>query len=146
MRNYLLLLSLCLGLSMTAQEVQLSWNKDLNVATELAKTQNKPILVYFTKTDCDACSHFYTAFFKQEAFKKLSNNFVLLMLDGSNNDINNTDISVIRQRRLVMHYNKSSTFPALLTLDSDRQETGELFSSTDEASISNYLNFLETLN
>lgn len=145
MRNYLLLLSLCFGLSMTAQEVQLSWNKDLNVATELAKTQNKPILVYFTKTDCDACSQFYTDFFKQEGFKQLSNNFVLVMLDGSNNDINNTDISVIRQRRLVMHYNKSSTFPALLTLDSDRQETSELFSSTDDASISNYLNFLETL-
>jgi len=130
---------------MAAQEVQLSWNKDLNVATELAKAENKPILIYFTKTDCSTCLQFYTDFFKNEAFKNLSKDFVLLMLDAPNSDINSTELSVMKQRRLVMHYNKPSTYPAVLVLDSNRQELGTLFTSTDETSIANYMTELESL-
>ncbi len=145
MRRYILIATLCFSLSMVGQEVQLSWNKDLNVAIELSKSENKPILIYFTKTDCSACLQFYTGFFTLQTFKDLSNDFVLLMLDGSNNDIKNTDLSIIKQRRLVKHYNKDSRFPALLALNSEKQELGALFTSVDDASINSYLNFLETL-
>lgn len=145
MHRYLVIITLCFSLSVIGQEVQLSWKKDFNVATELAKSENKKILVFFTKTDCSACLQFYTDFFKQEAFKNLSNDFILLMLDGSNNDIKDTDINVIKQRRLVNHLNKSSTFPAVLALNGEGQEVGELFISTDETTIMTYLNFLETV-
>lgn len=145
MRTYILIVTLFFSLSLAAQEVQLPWQKDFNVATELSKSENKPILVYFTKTDCNTCLQFYTDFFKQEKFKGIANNFVLLMLDGSNNDIESTDLSIIKQRRLVMHYNKSSTFPAVLALNSDGQELGEPFTSTDATAMANYLDFLKTL-
>ncbi len=130
---------------MSAQEVQLPWKKDFNIATELAKAENKPILVYFTKNDCESCMKFYTNFFKQETFKNLANDFVFLMLDGSNNDIKNTDLAVIKQRRLVMHYNKSSIFPSLLVLDNVGQQLGEPLLATDATAIESYINFLETL-
>lgn len=145
MRLYLLLLTFCFGLSMAAQEVQLSWNKDLNIATELAKSDNKPILVYFSKSDCSACSQFYSNFFQRDDFKNILNDFILLMLESPDSDINNTDLSVIKQRRLVRHYNKSSIFPAVMVLNSDRQELSELYTSTDETSIVNFMNILESL-
>lgn len=145
MRTYLAILTLCFSLSMAAQEVQLSWIKDFNVATETAKAENKPILVYFTKSDCSACLQFYTDFFQRETVKDLSNDYVLLMLDGSNKDMKSTDMAVIKQRRLVMHYNKSLTFPAILVINSDRQKLGELFTATDEASIANYITTLQSL-
>lgn len=145
MRTNFLIVTLCFCMSMTAQEVQLSWQKDFNVATELAKSENKQILIYFTKTDCSPCSQFYTDFFKQDAFKNLSDNFVLLMLDGSNNDNDSTDLAIIKQRRLIMHYNKTFSFPAVLLIDSDRKAIGELFTSTDDTEITSYLNFLQTI-
>lgn len=145
MRIVLIILTLCFSLSVAGQEVQLSWKKDLNIATELAKSENKPILIYFTKSDCSACSQFYSDFFKSENFKTVSNDFILLMLDSANNDVDNTDFAVIKQRRLVLHYNNTLTFPAVLLVDSDRQELGPLFTSTDKTAIANYMNTLKTI-
>ncbi|MEZ4803521.1 MAG: thioredoxin family protein [Gelidibacter sp.] len=145
MRNYLFALIFLLSLSVSAQEVQLSWQKDFNVAVEMAKSENKPILIYFNKSNCDECLQFYTSFFKQKTFDGLSNDFVLLMLDGSNNDMKTNDLSVIKQRRMVMHYNKASRFPAVLVIDQNRQEMGDLFTSNDKNDISTYCSFLESI-
>jgi thioredoxin-related protein len=145
MRYYILFLTLCFSLSLCAQEVQLSWNKDYNVATELAKSESKPILVYFTKSDCKACLEFYTDFFKQDAFKSISDDFILLMLDGSNNDIKNTDMDIIKKRRLVMHYNKALIFPALMALNNEGKELSDLYTSKDLADMATYFTFLKTL-
>ncbi|MGJ8593216.1 MAG: thioredoxin family protein [Aquaticitalea sp.] len=145
MRKYILICSLLFSVMMTAQEIQLSWKKDINIATEISKSESKPILVYFTKTNCDECQHFYSNFFKSDIFKDLSDNFVLLMLDGSNDDSNTTDISIIKQRRLVIHYNKTLKFPAVVVLGSDKQALGEILTSTDLAAISDYYTFLKTI-
>lgn len=145
MRKCILICTVLLSHLMASQEVQLSWEKDLNIAKELAKSEDKPILVYFTKSDCKECQQFYGDFFKQESFNGLLDNFILLMLDGSNNDMKTTDIAVVKQRRLVMHYNKSSTFPAVMVLDQDGQEMGALFTSKDLENIKAYRSFLETL-
>lgn len=145
MRNFLFALTIFFSLSMNAQEIQLSWNKSMNVATEISKAENKPILIYFTKNDCKDCQQFYSDFFKQQAFNNLTDDFILLMLDGSNNDIKTTDINIIKQRRLVMHYNKSSTFPAVLVIDHEGKQLGELLTSKVKNDIENYWSFLETL-
>lgn len=145
MQKFIFLFIISLNLSVVAQDVQLSWKKDFNIATELAKAENKPILIYFTKDNCIDCQQFYSNFFKQETFKKLSENFVLLMLDGSNNDLKTTDLDIIKQRRLIMHYNKSSKFPSVLVIDSNGQEIGDSCVSTSENSILEYWSFLETL-
>lgn len=130
---------------MSGQEIQLAWQRDFNIATEISKAENKPILIYFSKSNCEVCLQFYTDFFKQESFKKMSDDFVLLILDGSNDDINTNDVSILKARRLVMHYNKSSQFPAILIVDQDRQQIGEIFTSGNADDISNYWSFLQTL-
>lgn len=145
MRNFILTLLLCYGLSSTAQEVQLSWKKDFNIATEVAKSESKPILVYFSKSDCKECLQFYTDFFKQESFKNIADEFVFLMLDGSNTDIKNTDMDVIKERRLVMHYNNELTFPAILVLNSEGHELGDLYTSAEINDMLTYISNLETL-
>lgn len=145
MQKYLLLLSLCFGLSMSAQEVQLSWNNDMNVTKALAKSESKPILIYFTKNDCESCMQFYSDFFKSDSFKSQINDFVFLMLDGSNSDIKSSDLSVIKQRRLIGHYNQSLTFPSVMILDSNGQTLGEPLLQTDANAIQSYMDFLATL-
>ncbi|HLT32377.1 MAG TPA: thioredoxin family protein [Aquaticitalea sp.] len=145
MRNYLFVLTMFFSLSISAQEIQLSWKKDFNVAREQAKSENKPILVYFTKTGCEGCQEFYTEFFKQKDFTLLADDFVLLMLNGSDHNENTTDISIMTQRRLTMHYNKASSYPALLVLDPLGKEIGDILTSTDKTATASYLEFLKTL-
>ena len=145
MRNYLFALTIVCSLSLSAQELQLSWQKDFTEATEMAKAENKFVLIYFTKADCAACQQFYLDFFKQEDFEKLSNKFVFLLLDASNADTKTNDIALMKQRRLIGHYNKVSQFPAVRVLDSNHKEIGELFTSKDTADIATYWSFLETL-
>ncbi len=145
MRQALLLLTFIFHISTSAQEVQLTWQKDINIATEIAKSDNKPVLIYFTKNDCEACQTFYNDFFKQDTFKIIADDFVLLMLDGSNQDLNTTDITVIKQRRFTIHYNKSYRFPAVLTIDKDKMEIGEIHTAMDQESIQKYWAFLKTL-
>ena len=145
MRKYLLLLFICFGLSMSAQEVQISWNKDITISKALAKSENKPILMFFTKNDCESCMQFYTNFFKSETLKNQIDNFVFLMVDGSNNDTNTNDLSVIKNRRLVNLYNNSQTFPSVVILDSDGRTMGEPLLSTDASAIDTFINFLDRL-
>lgn len=145
MQKTIFFLALIFSVSITAQEVQLTWQKDFNLAIDMAKLENKPVLIYFTKNDCELCQNFYNDFFKQDAFAKISNDFVLLMLDGSNQDIKSTDMAIIKQRRMAMHYNKASIYPAVLTVDKDKMELGEILTTCDQNAIENYWTFLEIL-
>lgn len=145
MQKTILFLALIFSVSISAQEVQLTWQKDFNLAIEMAKSENKPVLIYFTKNDCEPCQKFYNDFFKQDAFTKISDDFVLLMLDGSNQDIKTTDMAIIKQRRMAMHYNKVSIYPAVLAVDKERMELGEILITGDQNAIENYWTFLEAL-
>ena len=144
MRNFIILLTLCFGLSLKAQEVPLSWNKDFNVALELAKQENKSILIYFTKPGCKECLEFYTEELAQSDFKAVADKYVLLMMEGSNNTSKNVGINEIKQRRLVQHYNKTMTFPAMLVVDTNKQEVGTPLTSTDDTSVAQFFDFLKT--
>ena len=145
MRTYILVLTLCFSLTMASQEVQITWNKDLTVAKELAKSQNKPILVYFTKADCTPCQQFYGNVFKQKDFMDISNDFVLLMMDGTSSDVNSTDLEIIKRRRYIGHYNRTNTYPALLVLNSDGIEVSDPLLTTDQVAIDAYVSQLKTL-
>lgn len=145
MQKTILFLALIFSVSVSAQEVQLTWQKDFNLAIEMAKSENKPVLIYFTKNDCEPCQKFYSDFFKQDTFAKISEDFVLLMLDGSNQDMKTTDLAIIKQRRMAMHYNKASMYPAVLAVDKDRMELGEMLTAADQNAIENYWTFLETI-
>lgn len=145
MQQLFFVFTVCFGLSMTAQEVQITWQKEFNVASEMSKSENKPILVYFTKEDCSSCLNFYTDFFKQEAFKSIADNFIFLLIDRSSDVSKTNNIAVMKKRRWAMHYNKGSKFPAVLILNAEAKEMGTIFTETDAASITTYLSFLATL-
>lgn len=145
MQKIICFIAFFVSISLSAQEVQLSWKKDLNTAKELAKVENKPVLIYFTKSDCDSCQQFYNDFFKQEGFKSLSDHFVLAIVDGTDEDIQSNDLNIIKQRRWTVHYNKESKFPAVLAIDTEGHTKGEIMTSTTPDAIEAYWNFLETL-
>ncbi|MCB0373299.1 MAG: thioredoxin family protein [Muricauda sp.] len=145
MKRGILYIVFVFSVSIYAQDVQLHWQKDLVTATELSKIENQPVLVYFTKDDCKSCQQFYSNVFKSDAFKSIANNFVYLMVDGSNQDIKSTDINVIKQRRLIIHYNKTNSFPAVMALDKNGDIIGEPLTKVDGESITAYLTYLKTL-
>ena len=145
MRNVLFAIAILFSLSVCAQNKQLSWKKDLNVATELSKSENKPMLVYFSKTNCNDCQQFYNDFFKQPEFDAVADRFVLVMVDGSDLTTKTNNIEVLKQRRLLQHYNPSSTFPAILALNHNKELLGELYTSKDKNDMANYLAFIKTL-
>ena len=132
MKRCILFFAFIFSINSYSQDIQLRWNKDLGTAKELSKAGNKIILAYFTKDDCKLCQQFYADVFKSERFKTISDNFIFLMIDGSNQDIKSTDMNVIKQRRLIIHYNKTASFPALAALDKNGEIIGELMTSTNK--------------
>ena len=145
MKKCILFFAFIFSINSYSQDIQLRWYKDLGTAKELSKTENKIILAYFTKDDCKLCQQFYADVFKSERFKTISNNFIFLMLDGSNQDIKSTDMNVIKQRRLIIHYNNSASFPALAALDKNGEIIGELMTSANKENIDSYIDFLNSL-
>ena len=145
MKRCILFFAFIFSINSYSQDIQLRWNKDLGIAKELSKAENKIILAYFTKDDCKLCQQFYADVFKSERFKTISDNFIFLMIDGSNQDIKSTDMNVIKQRRLIIHYNNSASFPALAALDKNGEIIGELMTSTNKENIDSYIDFLNSL-
>ena len=62
---------------------ELTWLTDMNVATKLAMTHNKPVLLFFTGSDwCGWCTKLQNEVFKKEEFTKWAHeNVILVELD-----------------------------------------------------------------
>jgi len=145
MKKCILFFIFIFSITSYAQDIQLRWYKDLGTAKELSKAENKIILAYFTKDDCKLCQQFYADVIKSDRFKTISDKFIFLMIDGSNQDIKSTDMNVIKQRRLIIHYNKTASFPALVALDKDGDVLGEMMTSANKEDIDSYIDFLNSL-
>jgi len=146
MKKIILILLCVCSVSVFAQDKQFNWKTNLEDARTAAKDGNKPILVFFTNhEETESLKMLQSNFFGSPEFKALSNNMVLLFVDASGRDKNMTDLDKGRNLRLVTHYNKSNSFPSLLTLDKNGKVIGEHFKDISATSITNYLSFLNTL-
>ncbi len=146
MKKIILILLCVFSISVFAQEKQFNWKTNLEEAKVAAKDGDKPILLFFTNhQDNDKLKMLQSNFFGSPEFKTLSNNVVLLFVDASGRDKNMNDLEKNKNLRLVIHYNKTNTFPSLIAIDKNGKVLGEHFTDITNASINNYLSFLKTL-
>lgn len=146
MKNSILILLCVCSISVFAQEKQFNWKTNLDEAKVAARNGDKPILLFFTnKQDSDNLKMLQSNFFRSPEFNALSSNMVLLFVDASDSDKNMTDTEKNKNLRLVIHYNKTKTFPSLIAIDMNGKVLGEHFKDISDASIANYLSFLKTL-
>lgn len=146
MKKIILILLCVCSVSVFAQDKQFNWKTNLEDAKAAAKDADKPILVFFTNhEDSESLKMLQSNFFGSPEFKTLSSNMVLLFVDASGRDKNLTDLEKNKNLRLVIHYNKTNSFPSLVTIDKYGKVIGEHFKDISNTSIINYLSFLNTL-
>lgn len=137
MKKYFLILITFLSINAYSQVNEFKWEDNFTIARTVSKSQDKPILVYFTdNSKSEASMILDSEFFQSERFKALSNKVVLLLVDTSNGDVSN--------ERLNIHYNKSNIFPALVLLDANGSVFGDVLKTITTATINNYFSFLDS--
>lgn len=116
MKKFMLMLAMCaLGSLVFAGE--LTWHTDMEKAKEVARKENKVILVNFTGSDwCGWCIRLDKEVFSQDSFAKYAeDNLVLLKLDFPRN----VSLSAAQERANFQLKNKYriSGFPTILLVD-----------------------------
>jgi thioredoxin-related protein len=114
--------------STNAQDIDnLNWISDFNQAKEIAKKENKPILIFFTGSDwCGLCKMLKKDFFATEKFKKIADEkLVLYKADFPRR----TDLVTSKQmeinKQLDSKYSKTRrkrVFPTIVIIDSNGKE------------------------
>ncbi len=146
MKKVILILLCVFSIGAFAQSEQFQWKTDIEEARTASKDSSKPILIFFTNhQDSESIKALETNFFATPEFKVLSGKIVLLYADVSGRDNNISDVDNEKSQRLVAHYNKTKTFPSLITIDTNGKILGEHFTDISAASLTNYLSFLKTL-
>jgi len=140
-----ILLFLCVR-TVYGQESKLNWLLDFNEAKLISLKQDKPILIYFTGSDwCAPCKKLKSDFFSTEKFASESQKFVLLLVDlPRKNDII-TPEQKSKNMILMQDYNRRSSFPTLVGLDSEGNKLGDINGYSRSYGTDDYYVFLNKI-
>lgn len=120
----LLLFLLCTSLSLQAQE----WELNFETAKEIAKAQDRPIILVFQGSDwCAPCIKLDKEVFNTETFKLYAkDHFVMLKADFPKRKKNALPETLEKHNKaLAEKYNTGGIFPLVVILDSDGHVLGE---------------------
>ncbi len=141
----IILLFICAG-SLQAQDAKLNWLTDFETAKEVAKAQEKPLLMYFTGSDwCAPCKRLKTDFFNTAKFVEKSKDFVLLMVDLPRQS---GVISKSQKRKnmlLSQKYNRRGSYPALVGMSSEGEILTALNGYDHRKGTESHFDFLEEI-
>ena len=133
---------LSIGCSETPASDSLDWKTNVEEAMEIAKKENKAVLVNFTGSDwCKWCFKLNDEVFSQEEFEKYSQeNLVLVKLDFPRS-VPQTDETKQYNQSLAQKYGIQG-FPTILIMDS----TGKLLAKTgyQQGGAVNYVNHIQS--
>jgi len=144
MKKKLILFTLLIfALNSYAQESELNWLTDFELAKQEAKAQDKPILMYFTGSDwCAPCKKLKADFFNSEKFAKASSNVVLLMIDLPRRSGIITPAQKRKNMLLMQRYNRRGSFPALVGLNFEGKILKELNGYNAQRDTSKHFEFI----
>lgn len=116
------------------------WETEVDAAVEIAKKENKAVLLEFTGSDwCPPCMMMTKAVFsKKEFVKKASEDFVLVHLDFPNGDP-----ELKKKNQPVAEEYEIEGFPTVILLDSEGKEFTRFFAS-DYPDLDGFLAHLKT--
>ncbi|GAA4272254.1 hypothetical protein GCM10022258_15480 [Aquimarina gracilis] len=100
------------------EEKESFWVYDLTEAKEIAKKENKTIVLYFTGSDwCRPCMMLKEDFFGSYKFSKYKNSFVFLYIDIPRDQDLLTEKQKIENYKVLDLYNKAKTFPLIFMIN-----------------------------
>ncbi len=104
---------------LSGQEEKASfWVYDLNEAKEIAKRENKTILLYFTGSDwCRPCMMLKEDFFDSYKFNKYKDSYVFLYIDIPRDRDLLTEKQKVENYKVMDMYNKQKTFPLIFMIN-----------------------------
>ena len=133
---------LTLGCSNTPASDSLEWNTNMEKAMQIAKKENKAVLVNFTGSDwCKWCFKLNDEVFSQTEFEKYAHeNLVLVKLDFPRS-IPQTNATKQYNQTLAQKYGIQG-FPTILIMDN----TGKLLAKTgyQQGGAVNYVNHIQS--
>lgn len=105
----------------------IKWEQKFSKANSLSKSENKPILIFFTGSDwCGPCKMLVADVFESEKFKELSNSeFILYEADFPRNKnlVTNSQINVNSKLKNKYHIN---SYPTIVIVNSKGKELGKM--------------------
>ena len=140
----LLLITVCFSIGSFAQK--LNWSKDYLDAMNIARTQNKSIIVFFTDgSDLEKQRLVKQHFLKSKDLKAISGQFVFLEIDESTPDRPSSNNRTYN-KRLITAYNPDRHFPALQLITINTTTKPELITDISSARLKAFIQELRTLN
>ncbi len=146
MKSVVLCFVMVFALNITAQEKELNWLTDIEMAKQLSKSHDKPVLLYFTGSDwCAPCKKLKADFFNSERFHEKADAFVLVKVDLPRRN----GLISPEQRRMNMlinqDYNKRGSFPTLVGLDADGKVLGDIIGYGRNIGTDDHFAFLDKI-
>jgi len=147
MKKLMIILPFLFLFTVNAQEEEgLKWLTDFETAREISKTENKPILMYFTGSDwCTPCKMLKEDFFITDRFKKNSEKLVLLEVDLPRREDIISPEQKQKNKALINRYNKKGGFPNIVAIDHTGNVLGEIGAYSSLRNPSKHFNFVEAL-
>jgi thioredoxin-related protein len=118
------LIMLLFTVSLTAQE----WQTDLQIAKDLAKEQNKEILLVFQGSDwCAPCIKLEREIWTTDTFKEYSkNHYILVKADFPRRKKNQLETELQeKNNKLAEKYNPQGYFPLVVVMDKEGHVLGK---------------------
>lgn len=142
MKKLILIISLIsFGLSLSAQ----NWQTDFNKAKEMARKQNKKIILVFQGSDwCAPCMKLDREIWSTEEFKTYAaTNFVMVQADFPRKKANKPSEEQKKKNEMLMEkYNQQGFFPYVVVFNSNGRVLGN--TGYKKVSVSNYIEKLES--
>ncbi len=145
----ILFLTLLLPFILTAQADLSSvsgtdWRTNYDSAMEVAKKENKNVLVYFTGSDwCHPCKMLKKDLFSTDGFKTAATDYVLLYVDLPRNKDLLTPTQLQHNKELLSKLNKRGVFPLFKILSPQGDELDEYSGYSMNGEISKHLALLD---
>ncbi len=97
----------------------IDWHEDFTATMQNAKSEKKPIVLYFSGSDwCAPCKKLKEDFFETEKFNKYIDSFIFHLVDIPRNNDLLTEEQRIQNYDLLDTYNKNKSFPLVIVLSS----------------------------
>ena len=127
--KYILLLIIIIANNnvIAQKSIDLNWQTDFEEAKQLAGSQNKLILIYFTGSDwSQSCKRLNTDFFYTEDFQELAQKYLILVrINSPRRSGLISDFQQSKNLELKKRYNQK-VFPTVIITDAEGKQLGML--------------------
>jgi len=124
----------------------LKWQQGFDKAKSMSKSNEKPLLIFFTGSDwCRPCKMLVADFFESDKFAKFAKReFILYEANFPRNKDLVTDLQIVDNKKLKKKY-KVSSYPTVIIIDGNGKVLAKRRGYNLKRDTSYYFNFIESV-